>query len=146
MCEVLFFLSLKWERWTIFSNTIRRSKIWFISIVLLLSVISINVLGNEVNNSTKRVPAEWETQEAIWMQWPGYLEKEYEPTFAKISAIISRYEKLYILYNSKKIYAEAHKAINSIGADPQNNNIQWHAVPNDNAWMRDNGPILYFRR
>ena len=41
----------------------------------------------------------------------------------------------------KKNYTEAHNAINSIGANPQNNNIQWHAVPNDNAWMRDNGPI-----
>ena len=27
---------------------------------------------------TKRVPAEWEPQEAIWMQWPGYWEKDYE--------------------------------------------------------------------
>jgi len=122
-------------------NTIRKSKIWFFSIALLLSVIGINTSANEVNNSTKRVPAEWENQEAIWMQWPGYWEKEYEPTFAKISAIISRYEKLNILYNSKKIYTEAHNAINRIGANPQNNNIQWHAVPNDNAWMRDNGPI-----
>ena len=122
-------------------NTIVKSKIWFSSLALLLSVIGINTSANEVNNSTKRVPAEWENQEAIWMQWPGYWEKEYEPTFAKISAIISRYEKLHILYNSKKIYTEAHNAINRIGANPQNNNIQWHAVPNDNAWMRDNGPI-----
>ena len=84
-------------------NTIVKSKIWFFSIAALLSVIGINTSANEVNNSTKRVPAEWENQEAIWMQWPGYWEKEYEPTFAKISAIISRYEKLHILYNSKKI-------------------------------------------
>ena len=82
------------------SNTKRKRKIWLISIVLLLSAISINTLANGVNNSTKRVPAEWETQEAIWMQWPGYWEKEYEPTFAKISAIISRYETLHILYHS----------------------------------------------
>ena len=121
---------------------IKKSKIWFISIVLLLSVIAINTFANEVNNTTKRVPAEWEPQEAIWMQWPGYWEKEYEPTFAKISAIISRYEKLHILYNSEKIYLDARKAINNIGADPQNNNIQWHTMPNDNAWMRDNGPIF----
>ena len=122
-------------------NTIVKSKIWFFSIALLLSVICINTSANEVNNSTKRVPAEWENQEAIWMQWPGYWEKEYEPTFAKISTIISRYEKLHILYNSEKIYEEARKAINNIGANSQNTNIQWHAIPNDNAWMRDNGPV-----
>ena len=85
------------------NTTINKNKIWSISILLLLSVIGVNALANEVNNKAKRVPAEWETQEAIWMQWPGYWEKEYEPTFAKISAIISRYEKLHILYNSKKI-------------------------------------------
>ena len=64
---------------------------------------------------SKRVPAEWEPQEAIWMQWPGYWEKDYELTFAKITNIISRYEKLHILYNSDQIYAEAQKAIRDIG-------------------------------
>jgi agmatine deiminase len=123
------------------NTTIKKNKIWSISIVFLLSVIGVNALANEVNKTSKRVPAEWETQEAIWIQWPGYWEKEYEPIFAKISVIISRYEKLHILYNSKKIYEEARKAINNIGTDSQNTNIQWHAVPNDNAWMRDNGPI-----
>ena len=123
------------------NTTLKKNKIWSISLVFLLSVIGVNALANEVNKTTKRVPAEWETQETIWIQWPGYWEKEYEPTFAKISAIISRYEKLHILYNSEKIYEEARKAINNIGAEPHNNNIQWHAVPNDNAWMRDNGPI-----
>jgi agmatine/peptidylarginine deiminase len=97
------------------NTTIKKNKIWSISIVFLLSVIGVNALANEVNKTTKRVPAEWETQEAIWIQWPGYWEKEYEPTFAKISAIISRYEKLHILYNSEKIYEEARKAINNIG-------------------------------
>ena len=112
------------------NTTLKKNKIWSISLVFLLSVIGVNALANEVNKTTKRVPAEWETQEAIWIQWPGYWEKEYEPTFAKISAIISRYEKLHILYNSEKIYEEARKAINNIGAEPHNNNIQWHAVPN----------------
>ena len=97
--------------------------------------------SSEVNHISKRVPAEWEPQEAIWLQWPGKWEKDYEVTFAKMADIISRYEKLHILYHSKKIYADAQKAISKIGADPKNNNISWHQVPNDNAWMRDNGPV-----
>ena len=97
--------------------------------------------SNETNNSLKRVPAEWEPQEAIWIQWPGHWEKAYEPTFAKMADIISRYEKLHILYHSDKIYADAQKAISDIGVDLKNNNILWHKVPNDNAWMRDNGPV-----
>ncbi len=100
-----------------------------------------NVYSTEINNSLKRVPAEWEPQEAIWIQWPGHWEKAYEPTFAKMADIISRYEKLHILYSTEKIYEDASKAISDIGADPKNNNIHWHEVPNDNAWMRDNGPV-----
>ena len=59
------------------NKIIKKNKIWSITIVLLLSAIGVNAFTNEVKNTTKRVPAEWEAQEAIWMQWPGYWEKEY---------------------------------------------------------------------
>ena len=103
--------------------------------------MSVSRNANELNHKTKRVPAEFEPQEAIWMQWPGYWEKDYEITFAKIGDIISRYEKLHILYQTDQIYADAQKAMNDMGVDPQNKNIHWHSVPYDNAWMRDNGPV-----
>jgi len=118
-----------------------KSKIWIIFITLLISVISTNSQANEATNKTKRVPAEWEPQEAIWMQWPGYWEKDYEMTFAKITNIVSSYEKIHILYHSDQVYLDAQKALRDIEADPKNKNIHWHEVPNDNAWMRDNGPV-----
>ena len=110
-------------------------------LAVLISVMSINTKANEVDYTAKRVPAEWEPQEAIWMQWPGYWEKDYEITFARIADIISRYEKLHILYNTDQIYADAQKAISEIEADPKDKNIYWHKVPYNNAWMRDNGPV-----
>ena len=118
-----------------------KKKILIIFITLLISVISTNSQANEDTNKTKRVPAEWEPQEAIWIQWPGYWEKDYEMTFAKITNIVSRYEKIHILYHSDPIYLDAQKALRDIEADPKNENIHWHKVANDNAWMRDNGPI-----
>ena len=75
-----------------------KSKIWIIFVTLLISVMSINTQANEITNNTKRVPAEWEPQEAIWMQWPGYWEKDYEITFAKITSIVARYEKLSLIH------------------------------------------------
>ena len=75
------------------------------------------------------------------MQWPGYWEKDNEIAFAKMADIISRYQKLHILFHSDQIYVDAHKALNDIGVDPQGKNIRWHAVPYDNSWMRDNGPV-----
>ena len=118
-----------------------KKKIWIIFITLLISVISTNSQANEDTNKIKRVPAEWELQEAIWIQWPGYWEKDYEMTFAKITNIVSRYEKIHILYHSDPIYLDAQKALRDIEADPKNENIHWHKVANDNAWMRDNGPV-----
>lgn len=89
----------------------------------------------------KRVPAEWEEQEAVWLQWPGVHEKSYEQAFAQFSAIISRYQTLHILYHSDKILEDAKAAIENHGDDVNHKNIQWHPVPYDSAWMRDNGPV-----
>ena len=58
-----------------------------------------NVGASEASSiEGKRVPAEWEPQEAVWLQWPGTFERVFQPAFAKMSAIISRYQKLNILY------------------------------------------------
>ncbi|MDC3385846.1 agmatine deiminase family protein [Planktomarina sp.] len=46
-----------------------------------------------------------------------------------------------MLYHSDQIYSDAQRALRNVKADPQNKNIHWHEVPNDNAWTRDNGPI-----
>ena len=94
-----------------------------------------------LQSSLKRVPAEWEPQEATWLQWPGRWEKDYEEAIAKISDIISRYQTLHILYSSNKILKEAKDAILSVGADPENPNIRWQAAKYDNSWIRDNGPV-----
>jgi len=88
-----------------------------------------------------RVPAEWEAQEAIWLQWPGAYEKVYETSFARMTNVIVQYEKLHILYDSESIKNDARTAITTEGGDPDHSNIVWHAIANNNAWMRDNGPV-----
>ena len=99
---------------------------------------------NSSKTSLKRVPAEWEPQEAIWLKWPGRWEKDYEKAIAKISDIISRYQTLHILYGSDKIFEEAKNAFLSVGADPENSNIRWQTAQYENSWMRDNGPVYVF--
>ena len=37
---------------------------------------------------TKRVPAEWEPQEALWLLWPGRYEKAFEDAFAKMATVV----------------------------------------------------------
>ena len=109
---------------------------------LLVGLLSAETIqADEVSTPSRRVPAEWEPQEAIWLQWPGHWEKAYEPAFAKMSALIARYETLHILYASASIRDEARAAIAAAGGDPDDPDIVWHAIGNDSAWMRDNGPV-----
>jgi len=105
-------------------------------LVILMTSSSIATAAPE-----RRVPAEWESQEAIWLQWPGPYEKAHESAFAKMADIIVRYERLHILVSDARIERQARAALESIGSDPAHHNLVWHRIGNDNAWMRDNGPV-----
>ena len=109
-------------------------------ILLILAVAQVTQAFGKTNMSI-RVPAEWEEQEAIWIQWPGRYEKSYEPAFAAMSKIILQYEKLHILVSSPKIENEARAALAEVGVEQNHYNLHWHHITNDNAWMRDNGPV-----
>lgn len=97
-----------------------------------------------------RVPAEWEPQAAIWLQWPQSFESTYEPAFAHVVATILKYEDVHILTNDGFTLDSAMNELKTIGGLTQNEvnggptaqgyKITWHDIPNDSAWMRDNGP------
>jgi agmatine deiminase len=89
----------------------------------------------------RRVPAEWEPQEALWLQWPGPFEQTYVPAYAEITNVVVQYQPLHILYDKNAIKNQARNAISNAGGDPDHPNITWHLISNDNAWMRDNGPV-----
>ncbi|MEQ8666493.1 MAG: agmatine deiminase family protein [Rhodospirillales bacterium] len=114
-----------------------------IAIVVAVSLIgsSPSMADAATTGSGKRVPAEWEPQEAIWLQWPGRWERSHEEAFAKFSNVIVGYETLHILYHSKNVLENARAALTDAGSDPDHPRIVWHHVANDNAWMRDNGPV-----
>ena len=113
----------------------------FAFLALLLTIAGIMTSKASDTGSGKRVPAEWEPQEATWLQWPGDFERVFQPAFAQMSAIISRYQKLNIVFDSESDRSQARRAIADAGADPDHSNIQWFQIPNDSAWMRDNGPV-----
>ena len=52
---------------------------------LLSCLIVLLSAGEAFKQPIRRVPAEFEPQEAIWLQWPGRFEKTYEPAYAQIS-------------------------------------------------------------
>jgi agmatine deiminase len=110
-------------------------------LVLLSCLVAVGTAGGASADPIRRIPAEFEPQAAIWLQWPGRYEKTYEPAYAEISNVIAQYETLHILYDSTRIRDEARTAITGAGGNPDHPNIVWHAIDNENAWMRDNGPV-----
>jgi agmatine deiminase len=103
------------------------------------TVLASLLLPSMAEAASYRVPAEWEPQAAIWMQWPGNYEKSMRPAFADIIRSVQKHEKLNLLASSEKEQKAARRFLEKRGVS--DTNISWHLVPIDNAWMRDNGPI-----
>ena len=91
------------------------------------------LLGISLCFSQKRVPAEWETQEAIWLQWPMQVEHWYRPEMAEVIAII------HLLVQNNSQLSQAQNQILSQGGSLEN--LTFHIQAHENAWLRDNGPV-----
>ena len=98
--------------------------------------------GGESGNATRRVPAEWEPQASVWMQWPHGWESHYVPVFVEIVAAISAHEPVHLIATSSRHRARGEEALSRAGVDTRD--VTWHSIPTDNAWMRDNGPRYVF--
>jgi len=110
-------------------------------IALLLALGTSMTANAQDTTSHRRVPAEWEPQAAVWLQWPGRHERAFEPAFAQMAGIISRYQTLHVLVATPAVRRAAVRAIEAAGFDADHASIVWHDIPNDSAWMRDNGPV-----
>ncbi len=86
-----------------------------------------------------RVPAEWETHAATWLQWPTQWEAQMRPAFADIVDVVQDHEPVHLLAGSQSQLNQAQQFLADHGVP--DTNLTWHVVPIDNAWMRDNGPV-----
>ncbi len=93
----------------------------------------------------RRMPAEWEPQEALWLSWPVSTHiwpgkhDAISEKFAEIAAIASRYQRVYI--NADE---EAHVGIRALlrQAEAIWCNIWLYDIPTNDVWCRDHGPIF----
>lgn len=88
---------------------------------------------------TRRVPAEWELHEATWLQWPKGWESGFQGTFSEIVNTLQAYEPVNLIVESEKALNTGQDFLSANGVPLDN--IQWHIMPYDWAWMRDNGPV-----
>lgn len=97
---------------------------------------------SRVNHNLRRFPAEWEEQDGVLLAWP-HQETDWqpvldrvEPVFAEIIATISRFEQVILIApeksNAKKLLVDANADLNR---------IRFAALPVNDTWARDFGPI-----
>lgn len=92
-----------------------------------------------------RMPAEWETQAAVWFSWPHRREtwpghfRAIPEKFAEIVAWISRFEPVRVNL-ARPLQARARTLLNRARADLAQ--VEFFHHPTDDAWCRDHGPIF----
>ena len=92
-----------------------------------------------------RLPAEWEPQSAVLLAWPhagtDWAERlgEVEETFIALIAAITRFEPVVLCVGDDDIEAYARARLSSARVDMDR--VRFVAVPYDDTWLRDTGPI-----
>ena len=86
-----------------------------------------------------RIPAEWEAQEAVWLQWPLQFEHWMRPEMAATIASIQIYEDVHLIVQNEQDQSQAETQIQNHGGNLLN--VSFHIQPHNNAWLRDNGPL-----
>lgn len=95
-------------------------------------------------NKAYRLPAEWETQEAVWFAWTtredlwkGYLET-VQNRFIELYRLCSNFQKVNILC-PENARADLSRVLN---LQEHKNEIVIHSYETDDVWIRDYGSIF----
>jgi agmatine deiminase len=94
-------------------------------------------LTDKVEGAQRRMPAEWEPQAAVWLQWPQPWEgTRVQTAFVDIIEVITEYEDVRLVVNDA---SDQQRALDALaGADASRLHV--HVIATDSSWMRDNGP------
>ena len=119
----------------------------------LLNGKSTNVLQNAKMSSVRpsiqnyRMPAEWESHDAVWLQWPdasmrgtpSYARK-LQSTWLEMSAILGDHVNVRIAAANADVADDIRHDCARFGTNMAR--VEVHAMPLDDVWVRDNGPIF----
>ena len=103
---------------------------------LLLILLSTSLAAQ---TQQRRVPAEWESIDSVWLQWPKNWESSMRPEMAAVIDAIEDFETVHIIVANGNARSAAQSFLANRGV-PQTN-LVWHIASYDWAWLRDNGPI-----
>ena len=113
------------------------------TLVALIVLTTLGCFGNPdaapeedlMPGTTRRMPAEWEPQAAVWLQWPQAWEgAAVEDSFVDIVLAIAEFEDVHLLATDGSTESSGRARLGDLPG------VTWHRIGNDSSWMRDNGP------
>ena len=97
-----------------------------------------------------RMPAEWEPHSATWLAWPHHPETwpgrnpaEIEEVYIRMIQALLPCEMIHLLVNRKADSQLIKKLLKKHSISYEN--LMIHAIPTNDAWIRDYGPNFLIR-
>lgn len=96
-------------------------------------------------SNTRRLPAEWERQEAVLLTWPHAQSDwmpwlaQVDPVFAEIAYRVSVRERLIVSCYDAEHKAHIQALLKQRGV--KDAAVSFCTVPSNDSWVRDHGPI-----
>ena len=93
------------------------------------------------------MPAEWEAQEAVWLQWPAERMRKYagygvklESTWLEMTRLLHTEVRVRIILGSDPERDRLRAQFHQFGIDSSRCDL--FVIGTDDVWARDNGPIF----
>jgi agmatine deiminase len=96
-------------------------------------------------NANYTMPAEWESHEGTWLQWPrnrvepGY-EMKQEYTWLKMVAALYQHENVHVIVASERQRDHVARQLDYFGIG--RDNVDLFIIATNDLWVRDNGPVF----
>lgn len=103
----------------------------------------------KLNPEDFHMPAEWEEHEGTWLQWPhddqrpGY-QLKHEKTWLGIVDALHIHENVHIVVQDERRREHIEQQLKFFGIGLRN--IDFHIIPTNDIWARDNGPIFVLNK
>ncbi len=101
--------------------------------------------NNEMVEILYTFPKESEPQEGTWMQWPHHYQygvqfrDDLDPTWIELTRVLATSENVHIIAYDRVEQNRITDLLNNANVDMSK--VDFKIFPNDDFWIRDNGPI-----
>jgi len=114
----------------------------------LIAITSMLFLGINAQTILYTMPEEIAQHEGTWLQWPHnhtyppYYQDDLEPTWIEMTRELVAGENVHIIAYDSIEHDHIVQVLTNAGVPLTN--VDFYIHPNDDCWVRDNGPIFVF--